>query len=163
MLGKDAFYGRHKTQVCKCSAQTYMLMRKNARFCYVLLMYWCKTQIMKRETYHYSFNVSKHFFQASVGTGSTTSNYQDYETSLVDGVDFKIGLSVALPIVALCFAIYFTFLSVISLRKKWQLYVQRKGIECKQHSYCWIECQGVLDSEIHHPRKYLRYKIPFCL
>ena len=70
-------------------------------------------------------------FQASEGMKNTTLGFLDHETTLVESVEFKIGLSVPVTIVALYLVIHFTYKSVIFLRNKWRISVTKKSFECE--------------------------------
>ena len=84
-----------------------------------------------------TFHVNKtnswwYFFQASVGTIRTTMGYLQYETSLVESAEFKIGLPVALVLVPLlCLIIFIAYRSVKFLHNKIRVFQQRKHLERK--------------------------------
>ena len=93
-------------------------------------------------------NCVQYFFQASEGTKNATVSYLDHDTTLVKSVEFKIGLSVIVSIVASCLIIYFTYQTAIFLRNKWRISVQKKGFECKYNTMCeseFIECTWSID------------------
>ena len=79
---------------------------------------------------HESITV-QYLFQASLGTNSSTTAYPDHKTDLLQSVEFKIGLAVTVSIVALCVLILFIYQSVIFIRNKWRISVQKKGFECE--------------------------------
>ena len=64
---------------------------------------------------------------------NATLGYLDHETTLVESVEFKIGLSVSVTIVALYLIIHLTCKSVIFLRDKLRIYSQKKGFERKSN------------------------------
>ena len=63
---------------------------------------------------------------------STTVGYLNYETSLMQNKEFKIGSTVTFVLVlVLCIMMRLAHRSVVFLRNKWHIYVQRKTIERK--------------------------------
>ena len=60
---------------------------------------------------------------------NATLGYLDYETTLVESVEFKIALSVSVAVVVLYLVIHLTYKSVIFLHNKLRISVQKKCFE----------------------------------
>ena len=60
---------------------------------------------------------------------NATVGYLDHETTLLESVEFKIGLSVSVAVVVLYLVIHLTYKSVFFLRNKLRISAQKKGFE----------------------------------